>query len=68
MRALIQLTAHSNDVPTFLCRGRATVFLVVRGRERPEFEQVVEEYERWFVVKKIGTAGRVAAEQYPREA
>lgn len=47
-------------------RGRSRQFLVAPGHERVAFERVVDQGDGWLVVRKIGGAGEVAAEEDPR--
>jgi len=49
-------------------RGDPTTFLVVPGHEDPAVEDVVEEHERYNLVRKHpGEPARVAAENSPRQ-
>lgn len=47
-------------------RAVETQFLVVRGHERPEIEDLVGGAEQWVVVRKRGEAAAIAAEADPR--
>ena len=41
-------------------RSEPTRFIVAPGHENVELEKVVERHDRFFVVEKFGTAGRIA--------
>jgi hypothetical protein len=41
-------------------RSEPTRFIVAPGHENLELERVVERHDRFFVVEKFGTAGRIA--------
>lgn len=47
-------------------RSDEAQFVVVRGHERPELEDVVLEHDAWAVVRKRGEAAEIAAETDPR--
>lgn len=47
-------------------RAEPTQFIVVRGHEKPEIEDVVDELEQWSLVRKRGSAGDIARETDPR--
>lgn len=59
----IGLTALEYEV----VRGGEAQFVLVRGHERPEIEDVVVERQRWVVVRKRGEAAEIAAETNPRD-
>ena len=58
----IRLTARDYEA----VRSDETQFLLVRGHERTEVEDVVSERDGWVVVRKRGEAGAIAAETDPR--
>ncbi|MGZ8782404.1 MAG: hypothetical protein ACXWZB_02785 [Gaiellaceae bacterium] len=58
----IRLTALEYEV----VRGGEAQFLLDRGQERPEIEDVLVERQSWVVVRKRGGAAEVAAETNPR--
>jgi hypothetical protein len=43
-----------------------TQFVVLRGHERPEIEEMVGGGAMWTVVRKRGEAGQIASETDPR--
>jgi hypothetical protein len=47
-------------------RSEPTLFLLEPGHERADVEEVLEENERFVLVRKRGEAGDVAAESDPR--
>ena len=47
-------------------RAVETQFIVIRGHERLEVEDVVGEAENWLVVRKRGEAAEIAAGTDPR--
>lgn len=47
-------------------RSDEAQFVVVRGHERPEIEDVVVAGDGWLVVRKRGEAAEIAAETDPR--
>ena len=47
-------------------RAVETQFVLVRGHERTEIEEVVGGGEDWVVVRKRGEAGEIASEADPR--
>jgi hypothetical protein len=47
-------------------RAVVTQFVLLRGHERPEIEDVVDGDETWLVVRKRGEAAEIAAETDPR--
>jgi hypothetical protein len=46
-------------------RAQAKRFLLVPGHERPE-EEIVEQTDRYVIVRKVGEEGAVAEEEAPR--
>jgi hypothetical protein len=48
-------------------RRDSTLFFVLRGHEAPEVEEVVEENDRYNVVRKDAPAAGVARERDPRD-
>ena len=47
-------------------RAVETQFVVIRGHERTDVEDVVDGTENWLVVRKRGEAAQIAAGAYPR--
>jgi hypothetical protein len=47
-------------------RAVETQFVVMRGHERPDVEDVVDMAENWVVVRKRGEAAQIAAGTDPR--
>jgi hypothetical protein len=47
-------------------RAVETQFVLIRGHERPEIEDVVDGDKNWLVVRKRGEAAEIAAETDPR--
>jgi hypothetical protein len=41
-------------------------FAVLAGHEAPEVEDVVEKFDQYWIVEKVGVAGEVAREEDPR--
>ena len=60
--AAIELHAREYEA----VRAVETHFLLVRGHERAEIEDVVGGAEGWVVVRKRGEAGEIASEADPR--
>jgi hypothetical protein len=58
----IELSAREYEA----VRAVETYFVLVRGHERPEIEDVVEGSGNWLVVSKRGEAGELAADTDPR--
>jgi hypothetical protein len=58
----IQLTPRDYEA----VRSDEAQFMVVRGHERTEVEDVVVERERWIVVRKRGDAAEIAGAADPR--
>jgi hypothetical protein len=58
----IQLSAAEYEA----VRAVETHFVVIRGHERTEIEDVVHASESWLVVRKRGEAAEIAAETDPR--
>ena len=48
-------------------RAQATVFMVVPGHERPEIEKVIEENDRFLLVRKVVAVEEIV-DQDPRRA
>jgi hypothetical protein len=47
-------------------RSEPTLFLLKPGHDQPQVEEILEENERFVLVRKLGEAGDVAAETDPR--
>jgi hypothetical protein len=47
-------------------RSDGLLYIVARGHELPDVEEVVERRDGWQVVRKVGEAGEVAEETDPR--
>jgi hypothetical protein len=60
--AAIELNAREYEA----VREVETQFLVLRGHERAEIEDVVGGGEGWVIVRKRGEAGEIASETDPR--
>ena len=60
--AAIELNAREYEA----VRAVETQFLLVRGHERAEIEDVVGGGDGWIVVRKRGEAGEIASEADPR--
>jgi hypothetical protein len=60
--AAIELSAAEYEA----VRAVETQFVLIRGHERPEVEDVVGGAEHWLIVRKRGEAGEIAAGTDPR--
>ena len=47
-------------------RAEGDRFAVLAGHEEPEVEHVIEKFEEYWIVEKVGVAGEVAREDDPR--
>jgi hypothetical protein len=47
-------------------REKGDRFAVIAGHEVPDVEDVVEKFEEYWIVEKVGVAGEVAREEDPR--
>ena len=47
-------------------RDEGDRFAIVAGHEELEVEQVVEKFEQYWIVEKVGVAGEMAREEDPR--